>query len=426
MSDDRLKFAFFEALRFPPRVPLADWVQANIVLSPRASPSPGPFILWKYQRGILNAIDDPSVWHVSVIKAARLGYTKAIMGALGHFAANAPCPTMLLVPTEDDANRFSRDEVGPMFAESPALQGLLSSRQGPGDRDSLTAKYFSNGGSLKIPAARAPRNLPSHDVKILLMDEVDAYEITSEGDPIELAIKRTLVHPDRKIVIGSTPTIDGVSVIQRMFEQSDKRIFEVPCPHCDVPFEIQMEHLQWPPERPLEAYIVCPECGACIEEHCKPDMVARGEWRITEPEVKGRASFRLNAFVSLFENASWGNIAQDYLNAQLGGPSVMRVFENTVLGKCSTLSIDSINASGLASRQENFGLDKLPAEVLLITGGVDVQGDRVECVFLGHSLDGAQFILGHVVLMGQTSEAPVCLGSPRPASFDQMAASSRL
>ncbi len=118
------------------------------------------------------------------------------------------------------------------------------------------------------------------------MDEVDAYEITSEGDPIELAIRRTLAHPDRKIIIGSTPTIDGVAVIQRMFEQSDKRIFEVPCPHCDVPFEMQMEHLQWPPERPLEAYIVCPNCGACIEEHFKADMVSRGEWRITEPRSK--------------------------------------------------------------------------------------------------------------------------------------------
>ena len=232
------------------------------------------------------------------------------------------------------------------------------------------------------------------------MDEVDAFEVTSEGDPIELAIKRTLAHADRKIIIGSTPTIDGVSVIQRMFEESDKRIFEVPCPHCDTGFEIQMEHLQWPPERPLEAYVVCPNCGACIEEHYKPDMVARGEWRITEPQIKGRAGFRLNAFVSLFENSSWGAIAQDYLNAQLGGPSVMRVFENTVLGKCSSLSIDSIDASGLASRQENFSLDKLPAEVLLITGGVDVQGDRVEAVFIGHAVTGEQFILGHVVLYG--------------------------
>ena len=143
--------------------------RANIVLSARACPTPGPFILWKYQRGILDAVDDPSIWHVSVIKAARLGYTKTIMGALGHFAANAPCPAMLLVPTEDDANRLARDEVGAdVCRKSPALQGLLSSRQGPGDRDSLTAKYFSNGGSLKIPAARAPRNLRSHDVKILL------------------------------------------------------------------------------------------------------------------------------------------------------------------------------------------------------------------------------------------------------------------
>ena len=342
--------------------------------------------------------------HVSVIKAARLGYAKTIMGALGHFEANAPCPVMLLVPTEDDASRFSRDEVGPMFAESPALAGLLSSRQGLGDRDSLTAKYFSNGGSLKIPAARAPRNLRSHDVKILLMDEVDAYEVTTEGAADELAVRRTIAHPDRKVIVGSTPTIDGISIIQRLYDQSDMRIFEVPCPHCDISFEIQFEHLQWPPERPLEAYVVCPNCGGVIEEQCKADMVERGEWRATESQIKGRAGFRINAFVSLFENASWGHIAQEYLNAQLGGPSVMRVLENTVLGKCSTLSIDNVDAAALNARKENFSLQAIPHDVLLIVAGADVQGDRIEVVFVGHALNGAQFILGHVTLMGQTSE----------------------
>ncbi len=49
------------------------------------------------------------------------------------------------------------------------------------------------------------------------------------------------------------------------------------------------------------------------------------------------------------------------------------------------------------SRQEDFSLNKLPREVLLITGGVDVQGDRVEAVFIGHAVTGEQFILGHVL-----------------------------
>ncbi len=74
MKDDRLKLAFFEALRFEPRIPLANWVEQHIVLSARACPTPGPFILWKYQRGILDAVDDPS--HLACLghqgRAARL------------------------------------------------------------------------------------------------------------------------------------------------------------------------------------------------------------------------------------------------------------------------------------------------------------------------------------------------------------------
>jgi phage terminase large subunit GpA-like protein len=407
MNMDNIKQAFLESVRFPPYTPLPDWVEQNIVLSARACPTPGLMQLWKQQRGILEAIDNPAITRISVMKAARLGYTKSIMGVIGHYASNHPCSVLLLLPTEDDCNRMSRDEVAPMFQESPALKNLLSSRQGPGDRDSLTAKYYINGGSLKIVAARAPRNLRSHDVKILLLDEIDVYEITAEGDAVELAVRRTLAHPDRKIIAGSSPSLDGESPIQRLWELSDKRIFEVPCPHCEVPFEIQMEHLTWPPERPEEAYIVCPSCGCVIEESFKPQMVALGEWRATEPQVKGHAGFRMNAFISLFENASWANIAQEYLTAQLGGPSTMRVFENVVLGKCSTLAIDSVDASSLASRTEDFSLQKLPADCLLITAGCDVQGDRIECTFLGHALDGQQFILAHIVLMGNTAEAPV-------------------
>jgi phage terminase large subunit GpA-like protein len=399
--------AFWNAIKFHPHIPLPDWVEQNIHLSARACPTPGPMRLWKPQRGILQAIDDRDITYVSVMKAARLGYTKTIMASLGHYAANDPSSVLLVLPTEDDCNRVSRDEVAPMFAESPTLADLLSTRQGPGDRDSLTAKYFTKGGSLKIIASRSPRNLRSHDARIVYMDEIDAFETTEEGSPIELVINRTLAHPDRKIIMGSTPTIEGQSEIQRQYDQSDKRVFEVPCPHCSTPFELLWEHIEWPPDNPWDAYAVCPHCGSVIEESFKEQMVEAGEWRTTAPEVRGHAGFRMNVLISLFINAKWGNIVEKYLNAKHGGPDFMRPFENTQLGKCSTLAIDSIDARVLASRGEDFSLHKLPTEVLVMACGGDVQGDRIEIVFLGFGLDGAQFVLGHVVLMGNTSEDSV-------------------
>ena len=57
-------------------------------------------------------------------------------------------------------------------------------------------------------------------------------EITVEGDPLAIAEKRTFAHADRKIVRGSTPTEEDVSLVERAYDESDMRIYEIPCPHC--------------------------------------------------------------------------------------------------------------------------------------------------------------------------------------------------
>ncbi len=392
----------------PDRMPLPDWVEKCIWLSERSAPAPGPMKLWKTQRGILSAIGDRSVPFVTVMKGARTGYTKSIMGTIGHFAKNRPASVMLLVPTEDDARRFSCDEVTPMFQESPVLRGLLVNEgmgwAGGGDRDTLTYKNFSKGGTLKIISARSPRNLRSHDVKVLLLDEVDGYEITSEGDPVELAIKRTLAHDDRKIVMGSTPTIDGISIIQRRYDQSDQRVFEVPCPHCGEHWEILWEYLTWPADHPREAYLICPRCGKAIDESHKITMVEAGEWRATHPEVPDHAGFRMSALVSQFKNARWGLLAEEYVRAKKGGPAVMMVFENTVLGKTSKLSMDAVDENFLKSKSEDFSLVKLPRDVLLITCGVDVQHDRLEICLLGWSEFNQPYVLAYHIIHGSTIE----------------------
>ena len=51
----------------------------------------------------------------------------------------------------------------------------------------------------------------------------------------------------RKVFLVSTPTIRGVSRIEREYEASDQRRFFVPCPHCGEEYYDQAE--------------VCPHCG---------------------------------------------------------------------------------------------------------------------------------------------------------------------
>jgi phage terminase large subunit GpA-like protein len=103
---------------------------------------------------------------------------------------------------------------------------------------------------LKVVAARAPRNLRRHTVKILLCDEIDAYEIGAEGNPTRLAERRTLSFADRKIVLGSTPLHEDTSLIMRAYAASDQRIYEVPCVSCGSYNEILWGDITWQPDHP--------------------------------------------------------------------------------------------------------------------------------------------------------------------------------
>lgn len=391
----------------PPVLSYSEWAEEHFRL-PSSSAAAGRFRPWKFQRGILDAIGDGTIERVSIIKSARTGFTVSLVAAIGAIAANDPSPIILLMPTDDDARGIAVDEIDPAFRDTPALRGLMPVGRYDG-RNTLTHRVLMGGGSLKILSARAPRNLRRHTAKVLYCDEVDGMEATAEGDPIKLAEKRTTSFPDRKIVIGSTPTLDGTSIVSKRYEESDQRIFEVPCIHCHTPFELLWEHLDWKRGDPESVRCICPHCNESIEEKYKPQMVEAGEWRATLPHRKGHAGFRLNALISQFANASWPKLVEEYELAEKNGPTDMQVFHNTVLGKVWSSSIDHVTENQLLARREEFGIawdmvrgrwrEDVPEDVAYITAGVDVQGDRFEVVFVGWSRVH-RWVLGHHVVRG--------------------------
>jgi len=119
----------------------------------------------------------------------------------------------------------------------PSLRGLADVRHRGLDRNTLLSRRFP-GGSLKIVAAKAPRNLRRHTARVLIVDEADAMEAGVEGNPIRLGERRTLSFPNRKIIVGSTPIFEDVSPVIRAYAASDARVFEVPCASCGTFVEI--------------------------------------------------------------------------------------------------------------------------------------------------------------------------------------------
>ncbi len=386
------------ALKPPPRLSLPDWIESVMRLPEGVSATPGRVSLWPYQRGIAEAISDPLIERVTVVKPVRVGLTTLLSGTVAAYVANEPSPVMVLQPTEADARDYVVSDLEPIFAATPELCGLLSAEADESGRNTLLSRRFP-GGSLKIVAAKSPRNLRRHNVRVLLIDEADAMEPGAEGSPITLAERRTLSFPNRKIVLGSTPTLEATSNVLRSYAASDQRVYECPCPHCGDFHEITWADIQWPEGEPLKAAYACPSCGAMTEEREKPAMVAAGRWRITRPEIEGHAGFRLNALVSTLANASWGKIAAEFLEAK-DHPDKLQVWTNTLLGQGWREAAEEIDDAALAARAEPFGLpDAIPPETLFVTVGVDVQRDRLEMVFLGWGRDEI-FVLGQSVIWG--------------------------
>lgn len=397
-----------KALIPPPRLNFSEWIEQEVRLPEGTSALSGPVRLWEFQRGIADAIGDPELERVTVVKPVRVGYTTLLTGSIAAYVANDPSPILCLLPTDSDARDYVVSDVEPVFAETPAVARALSGpeRTGPKtdaepkteDRNTLMARRFP-GGSLKVVAAKSPRNLRRHNVRVLLMDECDAYGMTPEGAPTLLAEKRTLSFADRKIVRGSTPTDLETSEVLRNYDLSDRRVFECPCPFCGEFTEIQWAHIIWDEGKPETARFRCPHCEADVAETYKGEMVSRGRWRATKPEVKGHAGFRLNALVAPHANASWPKLIQEFLAAK-SDPELLRTFVNTILGQGWSTGGEEIDDAALAARAQPWGLDKVPAHILCLTAGVDVQHDRLEVTVLGHSEDGKLSAMAAFVAWG--------------------------
>ena len=381
----------------PPRMVLSNWIESNLRLPEDVSALPGKVTLWPFQRGIADAISDPANERVTLVKSVRVGLSTLLTATVGSFVANEPSPILLLLPTEADCRDYVVSDLEPIFNATPVLAGLLAAEADESGRNTLLSRRFP-GGSLKVIAAKAPRNLRRHNVRILLIDEADAMEPGPEGNPLILAERRTMSFANRKIVIGSTPTFEATSNVLRSYARSDKRVFECPCPACGTFTEVLWRHIEWQPDRPETAAFRCPHCEALIVERNKRAMTDAGQWRATRPEVIGRAGFKINALVSPHANAAWGKLAAEFIAAK-GQPDQLQTFVNTILAEGWKESAEELDESELSARAEPWSLEAIPPEVLLVTAGVDVQDDRLEVTFVGWTRTDA-LILAHCVVWG--------------------------
>lgn len=404
--------AFLSGLTPDPDHTVDQWADNYRFLSQRASAEPGR---WRTSRTpylaeiMAELSPSSSTEEVVFVAGAQVGKSELGMNWLGFIMHMAPGPVMAVQPTIDMAKRFSKQRVAPMVEETPVLRNLVSENKSRDDSNTMLAKTFP-GGFLLLTGANSPTGLRSTPIRYLFADEIDAWplDVGGEGDPLQLAIKRTTTFSRRKIYKCSTPTTKDTSRIEREFLNTDQRRYFVPCPHCDHMQFLKWSNIKWTDENPDSAAYLCeaPDCGALIDERHKTDMLARGEWRATAPQNASprSAGFHISALYSPLGWKSWAGIVREFLEAK-GDASLLKTWVNTVLGESWEDEYSAkLNADGLESRVELYQPGVAPAGVLLITAGVDVQDDRLEITRYGWGRNEEVWTIDHERIYGDPAK----------------------
>jgi len=403
--------AWRRGMRPDPDLTVSEWADQHRWLSSRASAEPGRYRTARtpYLRAIMDALS-PShpAQRVSFMKAAQVGATEAGNNWIGFVIHHAPGPMLAVLPTVEMAKRTSRGRIDPLIEDSPALKERVSPARSRDAGNSMLSKEFP-GGILVLTGANSATGLRSMPARYVFLDEVDAYPASAdeEGDPVTLAEARTTTFAHRrKVFMVSTPTIRGLSRIEREFEASDQRRYFVPCPHCGHRQWLQFERLRWAKGRPETAVYHCEGCERPIAEHHKTEMLARGEWRATSVATDPTAiGFHLSALYSPIGWKSWEQIARDWLAAQ-GSDEMLRAARNTLLGETWIESGEAPEWQRLADRRVAFPA-QIPAGGLFLTAGADVQKDRIEVDVWAWGRGLESWLVDHIVIPGGPDD-PSC------------------
>jgi phage terminase large subunit GpA-like protein len=385
-------------LASPPDLTVSAWADAYRFLSSESSAEPGR---WRtdrapYQRGILDAANDPTIREVVVMSSAQVGKTELILNLIGYYIHQDPSPILLLQPTLEMAESFSKDRLAPMVRDTPALTGKIADPKARDSGNTMLHKKFP-GGQITMAGANSPASLASRPIRVVLCDEVDRYPLSAgtEGDPVSLARKRTNTFWNRKIILTSTPTVAGISRIEAAYARSDRREFHVPCPHCDHLHTLKWKNVLFDEANPSAAVMACPECGGVITDQDKVGMLKRGRW-IPGGEFTGIAGFHINELYSPWRKFS--DVVDEFIAAK-DYPEKLKTWINTSLGEVwEDRDGDKISDSDLMNRKSTWSATTLPAETSVVTAGVDTQDDRLECTRVAW-LDGkrSRFISHHVI-----------------------------
>jgi phage terminase large subunit GpA-like protein len=360
----------------------------------------------------MDALNDPRVREVVGVFASQTGKTDCVLNMIASRISDNPGPILVVQPTLEMGEAWSKDRLSPMLRDTPCLRGKVRDARTRDSGNTLRHKQFP-GGHLTVAGANSAAGLSMRPIRDLFCDEVDRYPASAgtEGDPVRLAETRTRAFWNAKRVYISSPGTSGASRLERLWEKSDQRQFYVPCRDCGAEQTLKWSQVSWTkdPEtgghQPETACYVCERCGSAWNDVQRWAAVRKGVWRATKP-ANGTAGFLVNALAAPWEQCRLEELVRAWLEAQ-GNPELLKVFLNTVLAEWWVEQYETVDETGLLKRRESMPRRgdriEVPPGAALLTAGVDVQQNRLEVSVYGWGLGEESWLLRHEVLYGDPS-----------------------
>jgi len=388
----------------PPPPDPWDWACQHLEFSHK-SPRPGRFdaTAFAWAQRILECLDpEHPAREVTLCGSAQFGKTETIIiPAVACWMDRDPANVLMVHPTASAASDWAKDKWSNFRAENARMRVVF----GPNaPRDSIDfQETLDRRAILYVEASGSPSGLSGKSCPRVVMDDLSKFEPNPKGDPETLANSRADAYAHgAKILRASTAMVRGDCRITRAYERGTAEQWHVPCPHCGHRHPLLWENLEpnIREDAPQDAHFTCPSCGAAIEHHDKEAMVAAGGWVAGNPDGD-HPSFHFWRAYSIFRD--WASIAQAWLVAK-GDPGSEQTFFNDVLGLPYAAASDAPKWEALRDRVENAAEDnqtprgRIPPQRPILTCGVDVQADRLECHIRAHGRDGRAHTVDYLVI----------------------------
>jgi phage terminase large subunit GpA-like protein len=400
----RLADAAWARLVPPPKVAPSDWAVRYRQIASMTAEMSGKWswALFPHMRGVIDAFFEPGVRGLRCMKSTQAGWSETLATLLGFIIDMMAAPIIVLFPKEKKAKEFNLERFEPMVDSTPRLAAKvrLKSRE---KGITQTFKVFP-GGWIKFVHSHSADEVKSSSARYGFVEEPDECDrdVRGQGSTVKLLLERLKTYFDSFSIMGGSPTLSELSSIEDEMKLTDKRKWYAACHHCrglvpldgeawslvKIPEEDSRSHPVYGKADPERAYMVCPHCGG-IWTDAERAMNARnaeangGGWKPTAA-FNGLAGFYVSDLMSSSPGASLPRLAEKYLQAKhreaSGDITGLIEFTNNQLGLAFKYKSPVPSEEELEARGEDYEELTVPWGGLRLTGGVDVQGDRIALV----------------------------------------------